>query len=45
MKETIPCPKCNGIGYLECFSHVANGVCFGCNGSKVEWGYGRYLAA
>ena len=35
MKEAIPCPKCNGTGYLECFSHYANGVCFCCNGNKT----------
>lgn len=26
------CPKCSGTGYIECYSHVARGVCFACNG-------------
>ena len=26
------CPRCDGSGYLPHFNHVANGVCFLCNG-------------
>lgn len=26
------CGKCNGSGYLEQYKHVANGVCFNCDG-------------
>ena len=29
----IDCPKCQGTGSTH-FGHIANGVCFQCNGSK-----------
>ena len=29
------CPRCGGTGYLPQFSHVANGVCFLCGGSRT----------
>ena len=28
----IDCPKCSGHKRIDSFSHVANGVCFCCNG-------------
>lgn len=27
------CPKCDGRGYIQEYGHIANGVCFKCNGS------------
>lgn len=27
------CIKCNGIGFLQGFSHIANGECFSCKGT------------
>lgn len=27
------CYRCLGKGYMECFRHVANGICFRCNGN------------
>jgi len=32
-KETIECPKCQGAGYIGAFAHIANGVCFCCDGN------------
>lgn len=29
---TISCPKCSGLGFIQMYGHVANGVCFSCNG-------------
>ena len=29
------CSRCSGTGYLPHFSHVAGGVCFSCNGSRI----------
>lgn len=31
--ESYKCHKCCGTGYIECFNHVAGGVCFDCNGT------------
>ncbi|GAC1494825.1 MAG: hypothetical protein NVS1B13_25190 [Flavisolibacter sp.] len=30
-----PCPKCSGHGYIPCFKHVADGVCFSCYGRGI----------
>ncbi len=27
-----PCPRCNGSKVFRCWSHIANGRCFKCNG-------------
>ena len=32
MKETVKCPNGCVNGYIGAFAHVANGVCFCCNG-------------
>jgi len=38
------CPwGCNGTGNMPWFSHIANGVCFGCHGNG--WILGRGLSA
>ena len=29
------CSRCSGTGYLPHFSHVAGGICFSCNGSRI----------
>ncbi len=31
----VPCPKCYGIRRFETLRHVADGVCFRCNGAGV----------
>ena len=28
----VPCGRCGGKGRLDCYRHVANGVCFACGG-------------
>lgn len=28
-----PCWKCGGRRYLDCYRHVDNGICYGCNGT------------
>jgi hypothetical protein len=33
--RTIKCPKCDGRGRIEGFSHIETGKCFGCGGAKV----------
>jgi hypothetical protein len=35
--ESKTCDRCNGTGRINAYSHVYNGVCFGCggNGSKA----------
>ena len=39
-RRAYPCPfGCNGTGHLPHFSHIAEGVCFGCKGRG--WLYGR----
>jgi len=32
---TVKCPRCDGMGYIGAFGHVANGICFCCNGEKT----------
>lgn len=27
------CPRCNGIGRIEKYNHIENGICFECSGS------------
>lgn len=34
------CRKCGGTGHLSHYRHVANGVCFACDGSGKD-GYAR----
>jgi len=33
--KTIDCPKCDGLGVIGAFGHIASGVCFCCNGNKT----------
>jgi hypothetical protein len=33
--KTATCPKCDGKKHIDGFGHVANGVCFRCNGAGV----------
>ena len=35
---TYKCPKCNGSGHLSCYSGIANGVCFSCEGNGFKFG-------
>ena len=32
--KLIDCPKCSGHGHIGAFAHVANGVCFCCQGAR-----------
>lgn len=34
--DTNVCPRCKGSGYLPQFDHVADGICFKCNGEGVN---------
>lgn len=36
-KNLKDCSKCNGIGYINAYRHVQNGICFNC------WGFGGVL--
>lgn len=39
-KAVHECGKCQGIGWLSCYSHVEGGICFGCKGtgkSTMRW--------
>jgi hypothetical protein len=31
-----PCQRCNGVGWIEEYGHVENGICFNCRGTKYE---------
>lgn len=31
--QEIRCQKCNGLGFIESYAHVHNGVCFKCGGT------------
>ena len=35
MTTEVNCPKCDGKGFIDGVSHIANGVCFCCKGAKV----------
>ena len=34
VKTQVKCPKCSGHGTITAFGHVADGVCFMCEGAK-----------
>ncbi len=36
-----PCERCNGIGYLQQYTHYHKGVCFTCNGLRFKELYNR----
>lgn len=31
----IECPRCAGVGWFPCWSHIYNGLCFKCDGRKT----------
>jgi len=35
-KKAAPCSRCGGKGKIERFGHVANGVCFKCDGKGID---------
>jgi len=35
-KAAAPCSRCGGKGRIERFGHIADGVCFKCNGSGID---------
>lgn len=35
-KDLIPCSRCGGRRYLDCYRHFQNGICFKCNGEGLE---------
>lgn len=37
----MQCPKCNGLGVIREYGHIANGVCFHCKGSGMVAKSGR----
>lgn len=34
LENLTDCPRCDGYGYINDYSHVQDGICFRCNGSK-----------
>lgn len=36
LKETKPCGKCGGSGYIPSYSHIQNGICFKCEGEGIN---------
>jgi hypothetical protein len=34
--KLTPCNRCNGAGWFQEYHHVANGICFRCNGAMYE---------
>ena len=34
MSTKITCPRCSGVGRLDHFKHIENGICFLCGGKK-----------
>lgn len=32
-KKQIECPRCDGTGYIKAYGHVADGICFKCEGT------------
>jgi hypothetical protein len=36
--EWVVCSKCGGVGWFECYKHIADGICFRCWGAR---GYHR----
>ncbi len=46
MKTTTNCHRCNGLGYLACYSHIDNGRCFSCGGTgRVAVSLDTFLAS
>ena len=52
IEECFECPRCDGRGFMDEFSHIASGRCFLCGGSKKislktvypkKVGYGVYV--
>lgn len=35
-KVRVKCTRCNGLGEIEQYMHVAEGMCFGCGGTGFE---------
>lgn len=33
--HNVPCPRCDGKGYINGFGHIADGRCFLCGGGRV----------
>lgn len=41
----MQCPKCGGLGYIACYGHIAQGVCFKCNGRGVVASNGKPITS
>lgn len=43
--QEIICPRCNGIGYINSFKHVEDGICFLCEGKGTitQHEYEQYI--
>ena len=35
MKQTYTCPRCDGKKVLKEYAHIAEGICFKCNGTGI----------
>lgn len=42
---TCPCPRCDGKGYINGYSHICGGRCFKCGGSGTVAATKRNIAA
>lgn len=40
-KKKVPCYRCDAVGHIPHYAHIANGVCFLCGGTKLVTDYGR----
>ncbi len=41
----ISCERCGGTGYLDCYAHVFEGVCFKCGGTGIGSSLGQIESA
>mgnify|MGYP002409391791 CR=1 FL=1 len=47
MEKEVICPRCNGLGRLNCYKHVEDGICFLCagKGTITQYDYEQYITA
>jgi len=45
MEKEIVCPRCNGLGRINCYKHVEDGICFLCEGkgTVTQHEYEQYI--
>lgn len=47
MEKEVICPRCNGLGRLNCYKYVEDGICFLCagKGTVTQHDYEQYITA